>query len=808
MADEKNPVWNLRDLFAGTPDDVAANLAMKRQELERLRFYDKQDWLINREFYKGNQYVWFNRTARRVESLPVDEIHMPKHRVRLVINQILPGIQYWVAQLTKNKPVISASPDNGSPRSLKAAQVAEMFYEYWWREFNLTAKLQSALTHSGLSQGYWLITWDALAGKSMEVMLNPQDGTPITDDDLADFFCDELEAMGVDPRQFKKVVYMGEIDVCPIPGENVLLDPAAKHFEDAQYAIVVQHVDPSDLNARYGINVGPDAIQGDETVPISYLNWRDDRPKTLRRLYCMWVRPQPALPKGKYVCWIEGPNQILEQGDWNLPINELPLVHFPGHERPDSAYDIPVASPAIPAQKELNRTASQIVEFKNLTINPQMLAPVGSLTQKLTNEPGKLLEYQPIQGMAPDWRQTPNLPNWVFEHLALISTQLDKCFNRIPSQRDQLPARIDSPTSIDLIQESVADQIATQIQRVEQSLVRAGHLMVALARTYYNEPRMIKLVGPGGASKVQKFLGADLSGGFSFHAEAGSGLPRTRAGKQARIEFLLQNQLIDPTTALKHLDVADMDGVLNQLVANEEQAEREHDKLLRGIPLNSSNTQAAIQAVNQGINPTTGQPLDSDDNPQKIIQQASIQPLPYEDFQAHLNVHKRHMVSAEFENYPPDAQQRFIDHYLATLSAYIQIMEFQFGDPPKVTMQLRSSVSAPAATAVLNKAGVNVTVDDVDQPPLDTWVVQDTSKPVESGTGNTPMSPVEQLQQMQQSEEQHQLASAKTAHEIALAQAKSAGQHQQNLALVAKAQQAQQLHEQKLQQLRQKKTNG
>jgi hypothetical protein len=41
--------------------------------------------------------------------------------------------------------------------------------------------------------------------------------------------------------------------------------------------------------------------------------------------------------------------------------------------------------------------------------------------------------------------------------------------------------------------------------------------------------------------QVKKFKNADLAGGFSFHAEAGSGLPRTRAGRQSRIEFMLQN---------------------------------------------------------------------------------------------------------------------------------------------------------------------------------------------------------------------------------------------------------------------------
>jgi hypothetical protein len=74
---------------------------------------------------------------------------------------------------------------------------------------------------------------------------------------------------------------------------------------------------------------------------------------------------------------------------------------------------------------------------------------------------------------------------------------------------------------------------------MEGALVRAGMLMVKLAQKHYIEPRLMKIKGSNGSTQVQKFMNSDLEGGFGLHAEAGSGLPRTRAGKQARIEFML-----------------------------------------------------------------------------------------------------------------------------------------------------------------------------------------------------------------------------------------------------------------------------
>jgi hypothetical protein len=57
----------------------------------------------------------------------------------------------------------------------------------------------------------------------------------------------------------------------------------------------------------------------------------------------------------------------------------------------------------------------------------------------------------------------------------------------------------------------------------------------------------MKIKGANGSTQVKKFMNADLEGGFSFHAEAGSGLPRTRAGKQdARSSSCSTRGLIDP----------------------------------------------------------------------------------------------------------------------------------------------------------------------------------------------------------------------------------------------------------------------
>src|SRR4051812_41418712 len=92
----------------------ASDLVAKLEQVRRARSRLEREWKLNMAFYKGNQWVFYNRFSGRIESLPVEDGDKPRYRVRLVDNKILPGVQGYVAMLTKTKPVIYATPDSGA----------------------------------------------------------------------------------------------------------------------------------------------------------------------------------------------------------------------------------------------------------------------------------------------------------------------------------------------------------------------------------------------------------------------------------------------------------------------------------------------------------------------------------------------------------------------------------------------------------------------------------------------------------------------------------------------------------------------
>ena len=793
-------LWSVKQLKS------ASDLVKKVRVIKRARQRLERDWKLNLAFYKGNQWVFYNRFSGRIESLPTDDGDKPRYRIRLASNQILPGAQAYIAQLTKTKPVITATPDSGSDRDIKAAEMAEDLYEYWWREFKLKSKLQEALMWTLIGgKAYWRITYDAMAGNSATFMIDPHTLQPITNPYLADQFKQDIMSQAP-PQQaqqllkmLEQTVQMGELKVDVLSPFSVYEDPTVQSFEDATSVYVRQPMSPDEIEARWGVRLRPDSVPTDPDIAMPFTSSEDKTEPTVRNVYFGYFKPTAVLPKGRYVVFVADPDRILEDSDWPFPTSDLPLVKFPGVKAPGTVHDEALITHARPLQKELNRTISQIVEHKNLTLKPQMLAPIGSLSQRLTNEPGAVFEFNPVNGVIPQWRDMPQIPPYVFNHLEMVQSRIDRLFNLQAVNQGNVPPNVEAGVAIDLLQEAAVDQVAPVIQRIEESLASAGHLMVALAQKYYTEPRLLKIYGEGGSVRARKFLNADIKGGFSFHAEAGSGLPRTRAGRMSRIEQLVGMQVLRPDQAAKYLDVADLKGVQAMMAADEDQAYREHDKIIEGQPVNPVAYSQAMQAVQQGINPTSGQPLTEQDGPpQEIVRNAGLKPLPYENFQQHLETHALFMKSPEFEQLNLQQQDDFMQHFIQTLQTWRSLPVLPEPKPVQTSLHLAGTVDPTTAAEILNRSGIlDANPQNLTQPPLETYVREDLDKEQVSPAGNMPMDIIEQIHQ----EELH-WADVQAQHQQGQQQMDHADQkHQMQQAQHAQQMQhAEEAHRQKLQQ--------
>jgi hypothetical protein len=192
--------------------------------------------------------------------------------------------------------------------------------------------------------------------------------------------------------------------------------------------------------------------------------------------------------------------------------------------------------------------------------------------------------------------------------------------------------------------------------------------------------------------------------------------------------------MLSPTKAYKYMDMADFKGVQMQFEADEEQAMREHDKLLDGVVLNEQAAKQAQEQLMMQMMQSPDQPLD----PQMLQQsvEAGLQPLAFENKSIHLEAHASYMKSTEFESLPFEVKDQFYKHYEFTRQA-LQAEASPTGDAPKVSLQLRGAVGPTVGSKILNQAGVKeVTPQELLEPPLDTVVIDNKDKPnAEGGAG-------------------------------------------------------------------------
>lgn len=161
---------------------------------------------------------------------------------------------------------------------------------------------------------------------------------------------------------------------------------------------------------------------------------------------------------------------------------------------------------------------------------------------------------------------------------------------------------------------------------------------------------------------------------------------------------------------------------------------REHDRLLNGQPINEQAARKAqndlmMSLMNPQQDPETGEVMGLDPQLLQASVEAPLQPLPFESYAAHLEVHAAYMKSPEFEELPIDVRERFYKHFEFTQQA-LQNSQSVEGQAPRVSLQLRGPIGPSTGSKILQQAGVKgVTPQEMLEPALDTVVIDNKDKP-------------------------------------------------------------------------------
>lgn len=618
-------------------DDARTRLAAIAMEwfrdCQNKRIPHERQWYLNLAFYYGKQHVQFRQTTQN-GSFDLYTPKAPNWRVRITINQVRRLIRKEMARLTAQKPNAYIVPASTEDADVFAAQAGEQIWDSLWRRLGFNKTLRTAVFwQSVCGNGFIKSYWDP-------TKIDPQ-GAP------------EM----INPATGETSQRPGDICIENITPFHIFVpDLFAEDIEAQPYVIHAQIKEKSWVQRVFGVtseNTNTDSV--DERLrSVMEVNQVDNKKNTTIVLE-VWVKPNylPELPNGGM--FTVANDQVVQGVDsWPYETQKFPFSKIDAIPS-GKFYTSSVIEDLIPLQRELNRTRGQLIEAKNRTSKPQLIAEQGAVNPKsITTEPGQVILYK-VGMQPPQPLPIQNLPTYVTEEINRLYTDMSDIVGQHEVSNGSTPPGVTAATAISFLQEQDESLTAAMYASLEEAIEKVAAHSLSFVKMYWDEERTIKVVGLEGTFDVMTFKGADLRGNTDIRVESGSALPTSRAAKQAFIMDLMKMGFIPPEEGLEIMEVGGLASVYERIQIDKRQAQRENLKMKVVTEENIMEHEANWRAANPALQQDSDSKLALD--PPLIVQVHT-----YDNHEVHIQVHNDYRKSQAFENASDATKALFEEH--------------------------------------------------------------------------------------------------------------------------------------------------
>jgi hypothetical protein len=544
------------------------------------------------EFWRGNQYVFRNAENYLVKQGTVtnaDGSGKPRHRVRGTHNLLVDCVATEVSAATQRIPSYEVDPSNTDADTLDAAHLSEKICIYGHDQWDIRRAASAVVTYAVVAdEGF---AWP---------YFDNQVGTPIDGE-----------------------VSTGEIKIRTYSGNEVGWEPGIP-FEDSRWWFVesgrpVSEVEklPGFLGGKLAADANTSDVLGDEqkqdklVIVTDYLE-----------------RPSPSNPKGLHLTMANN-RIILPPAEYpctdhkGRPVDEPVLHRLSYFEDPGSDRGMGLVRHCLDDQRTYNDCLNKITEWKNLALMPQILAPEGSITTRITDEPGQLVEYKPGFDV-PQWRPVPAIPSELFTMAEKAKENIMAVFSQ-----NAIPNQVEAGKAIQTMIQDDAARRQSFVANLAEFYSRLSRHCLYLVQKHYTEERVIKIRGQLGFESIPAFMGADLKGEDTVRVSPASIEPQTRAFMEQRVMNLLQIGAINPEQAARAINAGDL------------------GEILAGYDLQVKHAQRTIQKCL-----ALGDTLDPQAPPNAYQTAAIPEPRKYDNIPVHREVLHNYFMTVDFENQP------------------------------------------------------------------------------------------------------------------------------------------------------------
>lgn len=569
--------------------------------------------------FDGDQFVERSATADALVRVETREGGAKKRwRSRLVRNRYTKAIMGEVSVVSSRVPTWEVTPGNGDRQMRSKAELGEKILLY------LTQKLKIRTIVFGVCQvaavtgdGYAFPYWDPTIGQPVmdgatpyeqpteytqgqpapagtstggTVQPAPPDGRPVPPGPEAyggnGAMAPQAAAPVAAPAPAKWTgKRTGDIRIKVLRQDQVLWQPN-QSFEESRWH-AVRDAQPvwdvkEEIHAAQGGHRGDRClcmqIKADASAAVIDMQDGDGRPDLVFK-YHYFERPSTGFPKGRYLCIA---NRLIVGDVYDYPLGEdIPVIHrMPWIDRKARDRGLGIGEMAIDIQRSINRIVNQLVAWRNLALNPQLLAPEGSMKTIATDEPGVILEYRPYGGKEPKWRDVPEIPVSLFKDLEQAYADMDFVVGGSAS----LPPGVEAGSAIQAVNEREQSFRAQVIANLATFYSGLGRHLLCLVKQHYTEERLIVINGRFGVDLIDDFLGDQLGGPDEEFADVrvaeSSITPRTRAEMEAKIMLFADKGWIPPQMAMAALQGGTAEVILDRFERDEAKAHRHITQLI------------------------------------------------------------------------------------------------------------------------------------------------------------------------------------------------------------------------------------
>lgn len=474
-------------------------------------------------FFDNDQYVEQSAVTGQLDRVETrnGSDAKPRFRIRSTRNRYTSKLISECSLLIGRIPGYEVTPNNSDPRATNGANLGEKALLGLHDSLQLDRVAIDTLIHAAnCGSGY---TWPYWNGKE-----GPFVGTT-----------DEGEH-----------VQMGSVGVWKLRQDEVIWEDGVE-FAESQWYCVRKAQPVEAVKARAGY-IGPQDLKPDaESTLMEARQGQGD--KNLVFVHHYLEKPTPQLPRGRWVVFAN--NQVIERGgDWpcidEMTGEAIPVLHqMSWIRRAHRHRDMGPGEMLVELQRDYNRTVSQIAEWQQLVLQPQVFAPLGSLLDEYTNEAGAVFEYRPIGGLKPEWRQTPDIPIGLFQQLDRIVADMEEIVAGGPG----FPADTESASHVQELNAREEGRRALVVKELARWWATMGRHILYLVQKHYEEPRLMRLQGRFGPDRTLSFKGSDIPNSLDVRVAEASITPQTRAAQEAKIMMFADKGWVEPHKAMAAL---------------------------------------------------------------------------------------------------------------------------------------------------------------------------------------------------------------------------------------------------------------